>query len=116
MSMTYKEWPLACECGWHGTAWFWNYDQPPDCPDCQEETHVSYEKRNRAPGLICDDFPGGIEIRHGICNDDGSPKKYYSKTDIKRACNEKGLKWADDTPGKPYPVSWSGKVRDEKAS
>jgi hypothetical protein len=60
-------------------------------------------------GVVGDDIPGGIEIKHGICNPDGTPRRYHSKTEIRRAANEKGLKLAEDTPGKPYKVHWSGK-------
>ena len=62
--------------------------------------------------IITDDIPGGIYIRHGLVNADGSPRKFYSKTEIRRAANEHGLKWADDTPGKPYRVQWSGKTKE----
>ena len=41
--------------------------------------------------MIADDIPGGIYIRHGICNDDGTAKKYYSKSEIAKAAKEKGL-------------------------
>lgn len=43
------------------------------------------------PTVIQDSIEGGIEIRHGICNPDGSPRKYYSKSEIARAAKEKGL-------------------------
>ena len=64
--------------------------------------------------IASDDIPGGIEIRHGICNPDGTPKRYYSKTEIKRALNEKGYQIAGDTPGRPYNVGWSGRRADGK--
>jgi hypothetical protein len=38
-----------------------------------------------------DDIPGGIEIANGICNEDGTPKRYYSKSEIRRACEVKGV-------------------------
>jgi hypothetical protein len=38
-----------------------------------------------------DDIPGGLEIRHGLCNADGSPRKYYSKTEIAREAKKRGL-------------------------
>jgi len=59
-------------------------------------------------GVIGDDIPGGIEIRHGLVNADGSPRRFYSKTEIKRAANEKGLSQDGDT-AKPYRVRWSGR-------
>jgi hypothetical protein len=45
----------------------------------------------RAAKVQGDDIPGGIEILHGICNEDGTPKRYYSKSAIKQACAVKGV-------------------------
>lgn len=42
-------------------------------------------------GVIQDSIEGGIEIRHGICNPDGTPKRYYSKSEIRAAAAAKGL-------------------------
>ena len=55
-----------------------------------------------------------VWIRHGLCNTDGSPRRFRSKTEIKRAANERGWIHADDTPGKPYRVAWSGRRKDGK--
>lgn len=46
--------------------------------------------------VIGDDIPGGVLIRHGICNADGTPKRYDSKTEIRRACKMKGLSFGYD--------------------
>jgi len=46
-----------------------------------------------------------IEIRHGICNEDGSPKRYRSKSDIRRAAAERGLTIMGETP-KPASPRW----------
>lgn len=37
-----------------------------------------------------DSIPGGIWIKHGLCNEDGTPKRYDSKSEIRRAEKEKG--------------------------
>jgi hypothetical protein len=44
-----------------------------------------------ANAVIPDDIPGGIVIEHGICHDDGSPRRYYSKSEINRTAKAKGL-------------------------
>lgn len=102
------------------------------CEQCKQDTNsmVSFMKGNEAllvcrpcyniltdkgeggqsAGVITDEIPGGIEIRHGLCNPDGTPKRYYSKTEIKRAANERGYTIAGDTP-KPYNVQWSGRQK-----
>lgn len=41
--------------------------------------------------VIPDDIPGGIEIRNGLCNPDGSPRRYYSKTEINAEAKKRGL-------------------------
>lgn len=46
-------------------------------------------------------------IRHGVCHDDGTPRLFTSRTELKRAANEAGLTFGNDTP-KPYKVAWSG--------
>lgn len=38
-----------------------------------------------------DEIVGGVEIHHGICNEDGTPKRYYSKSEIREACKVKGV-------------------------
>ena len=70
-------------------------------------------RRTPTPGVATDDIPGGIQIRHGLVNPDGSPRTFYSKTEIRRAANEAGLTIAGDTP-RPYRVHWSGRRVDAK--
>lgn len=41
--------------------------------------------------VIGDDIPGGLLVRNGICNDDGSPHRYYSKSSMREAAAAKGL-------------------------
>lgn len=49
-----------------------------------------------APTVRGDDIPGGLTIEHGICNDDGTPRTYYSHSEIQQACREKGwMRWTD---------------------
>lgn len=53
-------------------------------------------RREDAPFVIGDDIPGGLLIEHGLCNPDGTPRRYDSYTEIKRACAERGLaRWTD---------------------
>ena len=65
------------------------------CWPCHEATK---HKSNQAAYVIGDDIPGGYEVKHGICNPDGTPKKYYTKSSMRQAAFEKGLFQADDTP------------------
>jgi len=59
------------------------------CPDCQTPTERVWLQH--ATNVISDDIPGGIEIVHGLCNLDGSPRTYYSHTEIKKEAERRGL-------------------------
>jgi hypothetical protein len=41
--------------------------------------------------VIADEIPGGVEIRHGLCNEDGSPRRYYSHSEIAKEAKRRGL-------------------------
>lgn len=43
-----------------------------------------------------DDIPGGLAITNALCNEDGSPRTFYSRSEIRAACQAKGiLPWTD---------------------
>lgn len=110
--MTFKEYPFLCDtCNHTFKELKWDYAPDPVCPKCgANDCFLNYGERRQSAGIATDEIPGGIEIRHGICNPDGTPKRYYSKTEMKRAANEAGYTIAGDTP-KPYRVAWSGKQK-----
>lgn len=41
--------------------------------------------------VITDEIPGGVWIRHGLCNEDGTPRKYYYKSEIAAEAKRRGL-------------------------
>lgn len=43
---------------------------------------------------------------HGVCNDDGTPRKFYSKAEIRKVARQKGLVRVGETPGKPTGDRW----------
>jgi hypothetical protein len=49
------------------------------------------EARCRSAAVIADDIPGGVEIAHGLCHDDGTPRRFYSKSEMRLAAQVKGL-------------------------
>ncbi len=53
-------------------------------------------------GIISDDIPGGLIIKHALFDKDGNPQKFYSKSSIKAAAFAAGLTHGYDTP-KPNP-------------
>lgn len=60
----------------------------PPCPECGESTETLWRNPNN---IIADDIPGGIWIYHGVCNEDGTPRKYYSKSEILKEAKRRGL-------------------------
>jgi hypothetical protein len=40
---------------------------------------------------ISDSIPGGIEIKHGLCNLDGTPRRYDSHSEIAAEAKKRGL-------------------------
>lgn len=63
--------------------------QQGDGVSCGETVRRAYV--GHAAYVVGDDIPGGVWIRHGICNDDGTPRRYDSKSEMARAAKEKGL-------------------------
>lgn len=45
-----------------------------------------------APLDVGDEIPGGISIEHGLCNLDGSPRTYYSHSEIRAEAARRGLR------------------------
>lgn len=61
--------------------------EPHDCGGYWEKVFLP----GHATAVHGDDIPGGIEIHNGLCNPDGSAKKYYSKSEIAREAARRGL-------------------------
>lgn len=56
-----------------------------------------------------DDIPGGLVMHHGICHPDGTPKTYYTRSSIRKACAEIGAHWGPDV--KPTPRNAEARER-----
>jgi hypothetical protein len=73
--------------------------EPVICPQCGQELQIgSYpfctKDGDHKPGkysVIQDSIEGGVLIEHGLCNPDGSPKRYYSKSEIAAEAKRRGL-------------------------
>ena len=101
--MTFREWKSECPCGFRGKILGWDTSFPLPCPSCSGPTTVIDDRGDRAAVVVGDSFPGGFYAEHGVCHPDGSPRRFDSRTELKRALNEAGLTINGDTP-KPYRV------------
>ena len=43
------------------------------------------------PNVIPDSIRGGIAIAHGLCNADGTPHRYYSRSEMRDEARARGL-------------------------
>jgi hypothetical protein len=80
---------LVCENGHEQLDLLLKLGERPTCPTCSAATSTLW--RGKANGVIADDIPGGVIIRHGICNEDGTPRKYYSKSEMAKEAKRRGL-------------------------
>lgn len=65
-------------------------------PACACGTQMEWLPRSGHQSIVPDDIPGGVLIEHGLCNEDGTPKRYYSRSEIRMACAVKGqVPWTD---------------------
>lgn len=70
------------------------------CDRCGKELEIGDfpfckgDPSGHTPGrfsVIGDEIPGGVEIKHGLCNPDGSPRRFDSKSAIAKAAREAGM-------------------------
>lgn len=77
------------QCGYEAEdVWASTFDKRPLC-QCGGETETVWKPNRRA--VIQDSIEGGVLIYNGICHEDGSPKRYYSHSEIRSAAEAKGL-------------------------
>jgi len=60
-------------------------------PTCVCGTQMEWLPKRGQGVHIQDSIEGGVLIHHGLCNDDGSPKRYYSRSEIRKAAEARGL-------------------------
>lgn len=60
----------------------------PPCPTCGGPTSTLWQK---SASVVGDDIPGGVEVRHGICHEDGSPRRFYSKSEMAKEAKRRGV-------------------------
>ncbi|MGE3341477.1 MAG: hypothetical protein AB7J46_06310 [Candidatus Altimarinota bacterium] len=112
----YTTWKLVCpKCDLRTDRLVWDYElENQKCETCEGELEFYSPSFGKSAGVVGDEIPGGIEIKHGLVDPVTlAPMKFYSRTELKRAANEYGLTLLGDTP-KPYRVRWDG-VRKTRA-
>jgi hypothetical protein len=76
----------------------WDYE-PFACPSCHAFPAPAIEDTpTRAHGIVPDDIPGGMLVPHAICHADGTPKRYYSRSEMDRAARARGWVRDGETP------------------
>lgn len=60
-------------------------------PTCKCGTITERVFQQTSPHVIQDSIPGGMWIHNGICNDDGSPRKYYSHSEMRTTAKQKKM-------------------------
>ena len=100
--MTFKQWRFECnECGQVVKKMQWNYDPPPE--HCGKPTHLEYTHKGDAPTVIGDEID--ITIHHGPIHEDGTPRRYRSRAELKQESERMGWTADGDTPH-PERIDW----------
>jgi hypothetical protein len=60
-------------------------------------------REKRANAVHGDDIPGGMTFKHGICHEDGTPRTFYTRREIREATRKAGLLSMEET-GQQIPV------------
>ena len=91
---TYKKRHLVCVvCGTRSQPLLWDDSPKPPCSSCSSETAEEVSPYVGSAPAVHGDFCD-VTIHHGICNADGTPRRYLSKSEFRAACKATG--W---TPG-----------------
>lgn len=82
-----------------------------NCEKCGHEMQVGeypFCPHGRGTGVVVgDDIPGGVLIEHGLCNEDGSPRRYYTKSEMKAEADRRGLRnVVRHIDGSPHTSRW----------
>ena len=98
---------LVCSEGHEHYDLFLRVGEKPPCSVCGNTTDTLWK---RSSNVIADEIPGGLEIRHGLCDPEtGAPVRYYSKSDIAKEAKKRGLH--NLVEHKPDPKSGSDKSK-----
>ncbi len=97
--MSFKERTFRCtQCERKAKAILWHYDPAPICAEHGHMVETGGGPVNTVM-IATDDIPGGMEVPHVLCSDDGlTPGIVYSKSELKRRLAQEGWTMHGDTP------------------
>lgn len=84
------------------------------CSTCYVLIKPQPTRFGQASMIATDSIPGGYYVKHGLCNPDGSPKRFDSKSDIKEAAYESGWTIGGETPKINPRIQDAKKLQDER--
>jgi len=113
---SYKMRYFRCPCGETDKDLRWGRAEPLKCKACGEEMFETYSDiTGKAPAVHGDEID--IMVRHAICNEDGTPRRFTSKAELKRVAYEAGYSIHGDTPNpNPRIVEQRQREAEEKAA
>ena len=79
------------------TLFRWSYQDTPVCA-CGATVVETSSLPLETVMIQTDDIPGGQLVEHGICHDDGTPRRCYSQSEIRRRANLAGWTIVGETP------------------
>jgi hypothetical protein len=79
---------LICAAGHETLNVLLPFGERPAC-HCGATTEILWAGKSHC--VIADDIAGGVEIRHGLCNADGSPRKYYTHSEMRAEAKRRGF-------------------------
>ncbi len=97
--MTFKERRYECPNGHKAKLLRWDTDPLPQCADCGLALQTEFQLSGKSACVIGDECD--ITVEHGLCNEDGSPRRYRSKSDMRAAA--KALGWTPAVQHVPPP-------------
>lgn len=94
----FKKWKFVCrgETAHRFTELRWSSAGFPICKECGAETEYDYGNLGQASAVHGDEID--IWIKHGLVNEDGSPKHFSSKSAIRAEAAKRGLVVLGETP------------------
>jgi hypothetical protein len=108
-SDVFKNWKFQCggETPHTFSELLWFSQGPPECPECGSPSQFYHDAGAQAPAVVGDEID--IQVRHGLCHEDGSPRRFTSMQELRKAAYDKGLSIMGETP-RPNPRIVEGRL------